>query len=156
LQTCEAKAEAWFNGKERIVLKKIETSQEISFKEMNDFLLYGAWEETRLRYEELKPRENLKSIFHQVKRTLQKTVVGSTNEPDIAKNVLKILFCKIFDEKYQNEKNNWPATLYVENQSQFHGWFNSSLIASVIMSDKDPYRRVLSHGFVVDKKLWFG
>jgi type I restriction enzyme M protein len=51
----------------------------------------------------LKPRENLKSVFHQIKKNLQKTVIGSTNEPDIAKNVLKILFCKIFDERYQNE-----------------------------------------------------
>jgi type I restriction enzyme M protein len=51
----------------------------------------------------LKPRENLKSVFHQIKKGLQKTVIGSTNEPDIAKNVLKILFCKIFDERYQSE-----------------------------------------------------
>src|SRR5437763_1987926 len=39
----------------------------------------------------------------QIKKSLQKTVIGSTNEPDIAKNVLKILFCKIFDERYQSE-----------------------------------------------------
>ena len=51
----------------------------------------------------MKPRENLKSVFHQIKKSLQKTVIGSTNEPDIAKNVLKILFCKIFDERYQSE-----------------------------------------------------
>lgn len=50
------------------------------------------------------------------------------------------------------KKNNWPATLYVEGQDQFRGWFNSSLITSVILTDQAPYQQVLSHGFVVDEK----
>ena len=50
------------------------------------------------------------------------------------------------------EKNNWPATLYVEGKDQFRGWFNSSLIVSVILTGQPPYQQVLSHGFVVDEK----
>lgn len=49
-------------------------------------------------------------------------------------------------------ENGWPATLYVEGQDQFRGWFNSSLITSVILTHKAPYKQVLSHGFVVDEK----
>ena len=49
-------------------------------------------------------------------------------------------------------KNNWPATLYVEGQDQFRGWFNSSLITSTILTNQTPYQQVLSHGFVVDEK----
>ena len=49
-------------------------------------------------------------------------------------------------------KNNWPATLYVEGQDQFRGWFNSSLITSTILTNQAPYQQVLSHGFVVDEK----
>ncbi|CAH1770022.1 4749_t:CDS:2, partial [Entrophospora sp. SA101] len=37
-------------------------------------------------------------------------------------------------------------------QDQFRGWFNSSLITSVILTGKAPYQQVLSHGFVVDEK----
>jgi len=51
-----------------------------------------------------------------------------------------------------NKKNNWPATLYIEGQDQFRGWFNSSLITSVILANQPPYQQVLSHGFVVDEK----
>jgi len=50
------------------------------------------------------------------------------------------------------KKNNWPATLYLEGQDQFRGWFNSSLITSVILTNQAPYQQVLSHGFVVDEK----
>ncbi|KLL04414.1 MAG: isoleucyl-tRNA synthetase [Mycoplasmataceae bacterium RV_VA103A] len=49
-------------------------------------------------------------------------------------------------------KKNWPATLYVEGKDQFRGWFNSSLITSVILTGQAPYKQVLSHGFVVDEK----
>ncbi|CAG8777756.1 17698_t:CDS:1, partial [Gigaspora rosea] len=38
---CEAKIGVWFNGKERIILKKVETSRGIDFKELNDILPYG-------------------------------------------------------------------------------------------------------------------
>jgi len=50
------------------------------------------------------------------------------------------------------KQNYWPATLYVEGQDQFRGWFNSSLITSVILTGQPPYQQVLSHGFVVDEK----
>ncbi|KLL01669.1 MAG: isoleucyl-tRNA synthetase [Mycoplasmataceae bacterium RC_NB112A] len=50
------------------------------------------------------------------------------------------------------KKIHWPATLYVEGQDQFRGWFNSSLITSIILTGKAPYQQVLSHGFVVDEK----
>ena len=60
---------------------------------------------------------------------------------------------KVNLEKLKKVKTSyWPATLYVEGQDQFRGWFNSSLITSVILTDKAPYSQVLSHGFVVDEK----
>jgi isoleucyl-tRNA synthetase len=51
-----------------------------------------------------------------------------------------------------NQKNNQSIVLYVEGKDQFRGWFNSSLITSVILTGKAPYQQVLSHGFVVDEK----
>ena len=50
------------------------------------------------------------------------------------------------------KKTYWPATLYVEGQDQFRGWFNSSLITSVILTNQAPYQQVLTHGFTVDEK----
>ncbi|MCE8162749.1 MAG: class I tRNA ligase family protein [Candidatus Moeniiplasma glomeromycotorum] len=55
-------------------------------------------------------------------------------------------------KKTNKKKIHWPATLYVEGQDQFRGWFNSSLITSTILTGQAPYQQVLSHGFLVDEK----
>ena len=44
----------------------------------------------------------------------------------------------------------WPADLYLEGSDQHRGWFQVSLITSVSLHDKPPYRGVLTHGFVLD------
>ncbi len=46
----------------------------------------------------------------------------------------------------------FPADLYLEGSDQHRGWFQSSLLTSVAMRDKPPYRQVLTHGFTVDAK----
>jgi isoleucyl-tRNA synthetase len=43
-----------------------------------------------------------------------------------------------------------PAELYLEGSDQHRGWFQSSLLSSVAMHGRAPYRQVLTHGFVVD------
>ncbi|MBN2887184.1 MAG: isoleucine--tRNA ligase [Chromatiaceae bacterium] len=45
-----------------------------------------------------------------------------------------------------------PADLYLEGSDQHRGWFQSSLMTSVAMRDRAPYRQVLTHGFTVDAK----
>jgi isoleucyl-tRNA synthetase len=47
-------------------------------------------------------------------------------------------------------KRDLPADLYLEGSDQHRGWFQSSLIPSVAIDGKPPYRSVLTHGFVVD------
>ena len=44
----------------------------------------------------------------------------------------------------------WPADLYLEGSDQHRGWFQTSLITSVAVNEKAPYRAVLTHGFTVD------
>ncbi|VAW76301.1 Isoleucyl-tRNA synthetase, partial [hydrothermal vent metagenome] len=46
----------------------------------------------------------------------------------------------------------FPADLYLEGSDQHRGWFQSSLLTSVAMHGKAPYRQVLTHGFTVDAK----
>ena len=45
-----------------------------------------------------------------------------------------------------------PADLYVEGSDQHRGWFQSSLLTSVAIDGRAPYRAVLTHGFAVDEK----
>ncbi|MBF0512169.1 MAG: isoleucine--tRNA ligase [Candidatus Omnitrophica bacterium] len=43
-----------------------------------------------------------------------------------------------------------PADLYLEGSDQHRGWFQSSIIPSVALDKRPPYKQVLTHGFVVD------
>jgi isoleucyl-tRNA synthetase len=46
----------------------------------------------------------------------------------------------------------YPANLYLEGSDQHRGWFHSSLLTSVAMHDRAPYKAVLTHGFTIDDK----
>ena len=43
------------------------------------------------------------------------------------------------------------ADMYLEGSDQHRGWFLSSLLTSVAVRNKAPYRSVVTHGFVMDK-----
>ncbi len=45
-----------------------------------------------------------------------------------------------------------PADLYLEGSDQHRGWFQSSLLTSVALYDRAPYKGVLTHGFTVDER----
>ncbi|MEI6616392.1 MAG: isoleucine--tRNA ligase [Cyanobium sp. ELA507] len=51
-----------------------------------------------------------------------------------------------------NTPLNFPADLYLEGSDQHRGWFQSSLLTAVAVTGGAPYRRVLTHGFVLDEK----
>lgn len=50
----------------------------------------------------------------------------------------------------KREELQFPADLYLEATDQHRGWFQSSLMTSVALTGEAPYRKVLTHGFVVD------
>ncbi|HKJ72295.1 MAG TPA: isoleucine--tRNA ligase [Gammaproteobacteria bacterium] len=43
-----------------------------------------------------------------------------------------------------------PADLYLEGSDQHRGWFQSSLLESVLTRGRAPYKGVLTHGFTMD------
>ncbi len=45
-----------------------------------------------------------------------------------------------------------PADLYLEGSDQHRGWFQSSLLTSVAYRNTAPFRKVLTHGFLLDGK----
>ncbi|MBI3894618.1 MAG: isoleucine--tRNA ligase, partial [Acidobacteria bacterium] len=46
----------------------------------------------------------------------------------------------------------WPADLYVEGNDQYRGWFHSSLLVAVGLRGRSPYRKVATHGWVLDEQ----
>ncbi|MGA9530300.1 MAG: isoleucine--tRNA ligase [Candidatus Babeliales bacterium] len=53
--------------------------------------------------------------------------------------------------KVRNEQL-FPADMYVEGKDQHRGWFQSSLITSMILHDTPCMRRIITHGFTVDSQ----
>jgi isoleucyl-tRNA synthetase len=52
-----------------------------------------------------------------------------------------------------DERLDFPADLYLEGSDQHRGWFQSSLLTSVAINNgKQPYHKVVTHGFTVDAK----
>ena len=50
----------------------------------------------------------------------------------------------------QHDALSWPADLYLEGADQYRGWFQSSLLTSVVYKGSAPYKAVCTHGWVVD------
>ena len=46
----------------------------------------------------------------------------------------------------QRDELRYPADLYLEGSDQHRGWFQSSLLTSVAVNGKAPYKTVLTHG----------
>ncbi|WP_343183190.1 isoleucine--tRNA ligase [Buchnera aphidicola (Neophyllaphis podocarpi)] len=55
---------------------------------------------------------------------------------------------------YLTKKNNneYISDIYIEGLDQYRGWFMSSLMISTAIYNNPPYKKVIGHGFVVDKK----
>lgn len=49
-----------------------------------------------------------------------------------------------------NDDLKFPADMYLEGSDQHRGWFQVSLIPSVAIEKKAPFKTILTHGFVVD------
>jgi isoleucyl-tRNA synthetase len=50
----------------------------------------------------------------------------------------------------QHPELHCPADLYIEATDQHRGWFQSSLMMSIVARNAAPYKSVITHGFVVD------
>ncbi len=53
--------------------------------------------------------------------------------------------------KQNNDLKDIKDIMYLEGSDQHRGWFQSSLLTSVAISGKAPYKQVLTHGFVLDE-----
>ncbi len=56
----------------------------------------------------------------------------------------------VMNNKFLKKKNH--IDLYIEGSDQYRGWFMSSLIINTAINKCAPYKEILTHGFIVDKK----
>ncbi|MCH5260823.1 MAG: N-6 DNA methylase [Lachnospiraceae bacterium] len=92
----------WFNGNERIYLQKIEEDGKILFEEIPNIPLYGERLEDvgKFKRKDLRPAENLKPTFRTIRNYLAANAVGITRDEVFASQLINLIFCKIYDERF--------------------------------------------------------
>lgn len=92
----------WFNGDERLFIKKIEKEGKILFEDIPNIPKYGQRLEDvgKFKRKDLKPATNLKYVFKAMRNYLAGNVVGATRDEVFAQQLINLIFCKIYDEKF--------------------------------------------------------
>ena len=72
----------WFNGEERLYLRKIEKAGKIEFTDLPNILRYGENVDDigKFRRADLRPATNLKTIFKTIRNYLAANAVGITRD----------------------------------------------------------------------------
>lgn len=102
LRFCKAGVGVWFNGNERLYLKKIEKSGKIFFEEIPNIPRFGQRLEDvgQFKRSDLRPATNLKSVFRTIRNYLAANAVGATRDEVFAQQLINLIFCKIYDERF--------------------------------------------------------
>lgn len=102
LRFSKASLGVWFNGNEKLFLKKTETKGQILFEEIPNIPKFGErLEDIGLyRRKDLKPAHNLKSVFRTIRNYLAANAVGITRDEVFAQQIINLTFCKIYDERF--------------------------------------------------------
>lgn len=92
----------WFNGDERLFLRKVEKDGRIEFEEIPNIPKYGQRVEDigKFRRKDLKPTHNLKATFKAIRNHLAANTVGATRDEVLAQQLINLIFCKIYDERF--------------------------------------------------------
>lgn len=92
----------WFNGEERFFLRKVEKSGRIEFEEIPNIPQYGQRVEDigKFKRKDLNPTHNLKSTFKAIRNHLAANTVGATRDEILAQQLINMIFCKIYDERF--------------------------------------------------------
>ena len=102
LRFSQAYLGVWFNGNERLYLHKIEKEGKVFFEEIPNIPRYGERLEDvgKFRRKDLRPAENLKPTFRAIRNYLAANAVGITRDEIFASQIINIIFCKIYDERF--------------------------------------------------------
>ncbi len=102
MRLSRAKFGVWFNGKERLFIRKIEHDGVVEFEPIPNLPKYGQRVEDIGKFVrgDLKPTHNLKNIFKAIRNYLAGNAIGVTKDDTLAQQLINLIFCKIYDEKF--------------------------------------------------------
>lgn len=108
LTLSKANLGVWFNGEERFYLLKQNTDDgRVLFKEIPNIPKFGERLEDigAIKRGDLIVTHNLKSTFKAIRNYLAANAIGATRDEVLAQQLINLIFCKIYDEKYTDKKN---------------------------------------------------
>lgn len=102
LRFSTARMGVWFNGEEKLFLKKSEVKGKVIFEVLPNLPRHGERLEDIGLYKrkELKKANNLKSVFRTIRNYLAANAVGITRDEVFAQQIINLIFCKIYDERF--------------------------------------------------------
>ncbi len=102
LRFSKARLGVWFNGRERLYLLKHEKGGQVQFSEIPNIPRYGQRIEDigKFKRSDLDTPSNLKSVFRTIRNYLAANAVGITRDEVFAQQLINLLFCKIYDERF--------------------------------------------------------
>jgi type I restriction enzyme M protein len=102
LRFSKAPLGVWFNGEERLFLKKVEKEGQVLFEDIPNIPRNGQRLEDIGKFlrKDLKIPHNLKPIFKSIRNFLAGNTIGATRDEILAQQLIHIIFCKIYDEKW--------------------------------------------------------
>ncbi len=108
LRFSTARLGVWFNGQEKLFIKKTESKGRIIFDDIPNIPKHGERLEDVGLYKrkDLKPAHNLKSVFRTIRNYLAANAVGITRDEVFAQQIINLIFCKIYDERFTKTNEN--------------------------------------------------
>ncbi len=103
LKFSEAELGVWFNGENTHYIRKVIKDGRIEFDEnLLNIPANGQRLEDIGKYkkEDLIPTHNLKQKFVSIRNYLAGNAVGTTRDEEYARQIINIILCKLYDEKY--------------------------------------------------------
>lgn len=107
LRFSKASLGVWYNGKETLYLRKYEQGGYVKFIEIPNIPIYGQRVEDvgLFRRCDLKKTHNLKSVFGSIRNYLAANNTGITLDNEFVVQIINIIFCKIYDERFTRAKD---------------------------------------------------
>lgn len=102
LRFSKASLGVWYNGKETLYLRKLEKSGRVEFVEIPNIPVYEQRIEDvgLFKRSDLKKTHNLKSVFSSIRNYLAANNTGITLDNEFVVQIINIIFCKIYDERF--------------------------------------------------------
>jgi type I restriction enzyme M protein len=108
LDMSPAELGAWFNGDQHLYLQKLyHPDGSRTYRKIPNLPRFGQRIEDIGLYkrEDLTPPSNLRSVFRDLRNHLAGMTTGVTRDEALAREIINILFCKIFDEQETHPKD---------------------------------------------------